>query len=83
MTTRCGLIVSLVDPFTSNFLIDYRADLEWELQDLSLSPVSGLGPDIDDFWCLNGLLLPQSPSEKVGGEGPHRFQLVLHWEGAA
>ncbi len=49
----------------------------WELQDLSLSPVSGLGPEIADVGGLNGPLLPQSPLEKVGGEAPHLSQWGL------
>ncbi len=50
---------------------------QWELQDWSLSPVSGLGPEIVDFGGLNGPLLPQNPLEKVGGFPPHLFQCVL------
>ena len=48
--------------------------MTWELQDLSLSPVSGLGPEIVDFVDLNDPLLPQNPLEnasvEVGGEAP-------------
>ncbi len=54
----------------------------WELQDLSLSPVSGLGPEIVDGEGLNGPLLPKKTLEKVGGFAPHLFQWVLRWEGA-
>ena len=50
----------------------------WELQDLSLSPVSGLGPEIVNFGGLNGPLLPQkNPLEKVGDFAPHIFQWAL------
>ncbi len=28
------------------------------------------GPEIVDFWGLNGLLLPQNPLEKVGAKPP-------------
>ncbi len=47
---------------------------KWKLQDLSLSPVSGLGPEIVDSWGLNSPLLPLYLLEKVGGEDPHLFQ---------
>jgi hypothetical protein len=33
------------------------------------------GPEIADFWGLNGPLLPQSPLEKVGGRSPPPFQV--------
>ncbi len=39
------------------------------------------GPEIDDFWGPNGPLLPQNPSEKVGGFHPTLLQWVLRWEG--
>jgi hypothetical protein len=51
--------------------------LSWELQNLSVSPVSGLRPEIDDFGDLNGPLLLQNPLEKVGGEAPYLFQWIL------
>ena len=35
------------------------------------------GAEIADLLGLNGLLLPQNPLEKVGGEAPHIFQLAL------
>ncbi len=46
---------------------------KWELQDLSLSPVSVLGPEIHDFGFLYGPLLSQNTMEKVGGEAPPPF----------
>ncbi len=49
----------------------------WELQDLSLSPVSGLGPEIVDFGGLHGPLLPQNTLGKAGGEALHLFRWVL------
>ncbi len=57
-------------------------NLCWELQDLSLSPVSGLGPKIADFGGPNGPLLPQSPLEKVGGFDPHPFPVGFAVGGA-
>ena len=45
-------------------------------------PRGWAGPEIVDFWGLNGPLLPQNPLEKVGGEAPHFFQWVLLHEGA-
>ncbi len=49
----------------------------WELQDLSLSPASGLGPEIVDFGGLNGPLLRKTHWKRWGGEAPHLFQWVL------
>jgi hypothetical protein len=57
--------------------IRVRCGFVGALQDLSLSPVSGLGPGTVDFGGLHDLLLQQKPLEKVGGETPHLFQWAL------